>query len=1118
MIPGVRGRLVTAAFVRDVFPELAPERPPAAFRRALDSLWGRIEAGVGPASSIRAVADVVAIPLIKTLGLSVAGRDEADGLCRLRTDAGGRPGPPVVTLPWAAALDSSWRAAVTFAASQDSRWTFCVNGPSLRIVDARRTWTRSYLEFDLAVAAVDPEPAWLLWAFARGAAITADEPLLDRSVEASAKHGRTVCRALGDGMLTALGLLLSTRHADRVRPPRRKPGRVPVRTAVSAAESFDFSVTVLYRVLFLLFAEARALVPIWHGVYRERYSVQAIVSALLDGRPCHGLWQAIQAISRLAHAGCSAGDLQVNAFNGRLFSPAVTTVMERTRIPDEVMARAIAALGTTSLGRYRRADVGTAASRRERIIYRDLDVEQLGAVYEQVLDYRPSERQSAGVLARTRDARKESGTFYTPRQITAVVVRAALAPLVAGRSADEILALRVLDPAMGSGAFLVAACRYLAAAVEEALIRDGAWHPGDVTPEDRVSLRRQVALRCLYGVDLNPTAVQLARLSLWLATLAADRPLSFLDHHLLAGDSLVGARVEDVRQRPTMTPGRRVRDRDLPLFPDEGLGEALGGAAHTRQALAATPDDSAAVVREKERTLASLNTADTPVRRWWRLLDLWCARWFWGDDAPDRAAFLDLAARILGASPSLPAPTAAGLLERSDAVAAERRFLHWPLAFPEVFGGAAPGFDAVVGNPPWDMVRGDSGQEAERRARRTLAGQLTGFARESGVYRVESAAHVNSYQLFLERTLQLVRPGGRIGLALPSGLASDAGASPLRRHLFDRVEVDSMIGVSNTAAIFPVHRSVRFLVLTGTAGRPTHAFQCRFGLTTGDEVEEAAQGRLFTMSRAFLSRVSGADDLGVPEVARELDLRIVERISATVPRLGAGDGWNVTFGRELNASDDRPLLRTVTGRPGARLVVEGKQIDAFRASLGDCRFELKPDAAIPGRVGTAARLAYRDVASATNRLTLIAAIVPAGAVTTHTLFCLRTPLGVDDQYLLCALLNSFVANFLVRLRVNTHVTVALVRRLPVPRLRATDGEGARLSALAAALARARAPVDTLPEYAELQARVARAYNLTRPAFEHIVSTFPLVAAEARAGSLRWFARLAAGAGETQNSE
>jgi hypothetical protein len=1110
MIPGIRGRLLSASFVRDLLPGLAPDPPPAAFARALESWWERAEDALGPASSVRAIAETAAVPLLEILDLAVTSREDVEGGCLLETSWSGRQGPRVLVVPWNQPLSPSWRAAVLRAIAIDGRWSFCTNGTALRLVDSRRTWSRDYLEFDLTLVGREPEPMTLLWTFVRGPAITSVGALLDRAIEQSDRHGVDVCRALGDGVLEALTALLGS-----ISGTRRSRGRTHAQ--VDPRASFDLSITVLYRVLFLLFAEARGLVPMWHAVYRDRYSVDAIVAAVAEGRPCRGMWQAIQAISRLACTGCRAGELTVNAFNGKLFSPSDTEALERLRVDDAAMARAIAAVGSRPM--RRRRDAGgahqsdTEVCPRRRILYRDLDVEQLGAVYEQLLEYEPRTDRPE-TLERTRDIRKASAAFYTPRQVTAFIVRQTLGPLVAGRSSAEILALRVLDPAMGSGAFLVAACRFLASAAEDALIREGRWHPGDVTTADRVSLRREIALRCLFGVDLNPMAVQLARLSLWLVTLAADKPLSFLDHHLVSGDSLIGATPEDTRRQPSKMPGRRLRSEALPLFADEALAPALDTAARVRAGMSLQPDDSVRIVRSKEQALAELHTPAGIVARWSRVLDLWCAGWFWHPGPPpDRTAFADLRAGILHDRTTLPAATAARMLARSEAIARERRFLHWPLVFPEVFTteeggrGTDPGFDAIVGNPPWDMVRGDSGADDVRRSRRLLAGQLTDFVREAGVYRVASRSHINRYQLFVERALQLVRHGGRVGLVLPSGIASDAGAAALRRHLFERAEVDSITGLDNRAGIFPIHRSVRFALVTCTRGRPTNAVACRFGLSSPAELDDGRHPPLL-LSRRFIERVSGEDDLGVPEMAAEMDLRIVERVSANLPRLGNEDGWNARFGRELNASDDRASFQRARGA-GARPVVEGKQIDSFRVALDSCRFELRPEAAAAKSAGFA-RVAYRDVASATNRLTLIAAIVPAHAVTTHTAFCLKSRLGMGEQRVLCALLNSFVANYLVRLRVNTHVTVSLVSRLPLPVLRPGDRWFERLSRLSDELATSSLAIESLPAYAELQAIAAHLFGLTSEEFAHVLSTFPLVESQARGRSLVRFGELRSG--------
>ena len=236
------------------------------------------------------------------------------------------------------------------------------------------------------------------------------------------------------------------------------------------------------------------------------------------------------------------------------------------------------------------------------------------------------------------------------------------------------------------------------------------------------------------------------------------------------------------------------------------------------------------------------------------------------------------------------------------------------------------------------------------------------------------------------------------------------------------------------------------------------------------------------------------------------DLRILEHISARLRWLSAADGWHVRFGRELNATDDRGSFAPFTGNPDTRPVLEGKHIEPFRASTHECRYELAPDSAAQ-RIRRHARVAYRDVASATNRLTLIAAVIPPHAVTTHTLFCLKTPLPGNAQHVLCALLNSFVANYLIRLRVNTHVTVSLVSRLPVPVLEAGDPVFARLALLSRALRHGDTPAEEMPEYAELQALVATLYGLTEGDFQHILQTFPLISAEVKANTILEFRNL-----------
>jgi hypothetical protein len=724
MTAGVSGRLISASFAETELPGIAAHcTPPVDALRALDAWSAHREAAFGPASSVRAIADGIAIPLLKILGFTVSRRVDGPDSARLETGWRGTTLVPVTVLGWDEPLDAAWRDSILDAVRADERWSLVLNGTSLRIVDAHRTWSRHFVEFDLALLAHDASAFALLWQIGRAESLAASPRLIDRAVDESARHGIAVCSALGNGVLEALELLLSALGR------RRRHAGFELLLAQS--------LTVLYRVLFLLFAEARGLVPVWHPVYRDRYTIDSIVSALLSGRRYRGVWSAINAISKLAHAGCTAGELKVTAFNGRLFSPSATGAFDREALDDGVMAKAVLAISTTPPSR---------SAGRRRIVYRDLDVEELGAVYEQVLDYEPA----AGALTRTRDLRKSTGAFYTPRALTAYVVRETLRPLLAGRSADEILRLRVLDPAMGSGAFLVAACAQIADAGEEALVHEGRWHRTDVTASDRVALRREVAQRCLFGVDVNPTAVQVARLSLWLTTLAADKPLTFLDHRLVAGNSLVGASLSDLWRQPGGGHRGARRQRDAGLFQAADFAPVLRHAVQTRAQLASQRDESAAIVRAKERTLAALHAADGPLGRYGRMLDLWCSGWFWPQGRPpDRGTFGDLIDVLRERKAALPSRVAKGFLDTANGIATQHRFLHWPLAFPEVFSDqdgeplANPGFDAIVGNPPWDMVRGDSGDGSTRTSRRDAAKCLTAFVRESGIYRVDTRSHVN---------------------------------------------------------------------------------------------------------------------------------------------------------------------------------------------------------------------------------------------------------------------------------------------------------------------------------------------------------------------------------------
>ncbi len=1121
-LPGISGTLFPTQYLASGFTTDFPPDEASSIARRLRHMarwWHQASETCGPATGLRALFDLVAMPLFGMLGFRAhdAIFDRRQATAWLST-ARGTP-VALVLLPWAERPSTLWRDLASTARHAGADWAFLLAPPYLAIVDARGYATRRDVEFTLP-AILDPQSFVRFWALTRAEAFEAVTAAGDRQparIDAIVARGFAFQAGVGEdlqvGVAESLAVLGSAIAAARREASRPRQGARPDTHLAAPPRPLDEALTIVYRILFLLFVESRELVPVRVPVYGNAYALGTLgrEARAVDAA---GLWEGLAAVTRLSRAGCQTDELIVRPFNGRLFARAAAPLLEKLMPP---AGRAARALDTAA----RRALIALAsrpgAAGREEINYADLGVEQLGAVYERVLDLDvPPDRVVPAVLPRGPSAvrarhsarRKQTGTFYTPRALAEFVVRRTLSPLVAGASADAILRLRVVDPAMGSGAFLVAACRFLAAAYERALVEEGRLTPGDLDNETRADLRRLVAERCLAGVDLNPIAVQLARLSLWLATLAHGKPLTFLDHRLRVGDSLIGASPSDLSRLPSR---RRPQSQPLPLFADDLLERSLQRAIEPLRTIAARRDDDVADVRLKERLWNAVVSERSALHAWRQAATLWCARWFWpaGEAAPGPAEMRALVDATLRADATLTARHVAGRLATAATIGRQLSCFHWPLEFPDVFSdrdGAPledPGFDAVIGNPPWEMLRGGP-DEGERS--RQAAANLVRFVRESGLFPSCDRGHLNLYQPFLDRALTLARRNGRVGLVLPWGLAVDDGARLLRTRLFDESDVDTLVGLDNAAGLFPIHRGLRFVVVTTTSGRPTGEVRARFGVRTSDELDALpgqtdAAGRPpgeIRLTPRLIRRVGGGS-ARIPDVRRPEELRLLERLVTRFPTLGSRSGGAVTFGRDLNATEDRRHLGS-HGLP----VIEGKHLSPFQVDLGSPAGYVERRRAghlFPDARFDRPRLAYRDVSGASNRLTLIAAVIPAGTLTTHTVFCARSPLPLVQQHFLCALFNSYVLNALVRLLMGSHLTTSLVEALPVPMWTGARVER-RIARLAGRLARSSGSAAVR---AAIQADAARLYGLDRDEFERVLEGFPLVDPGERARAARAFA-------------
>lgn len=343
------------------------------------------------------------------------------------------------------------------------------------------------------------------------------------------------------------------------------------------------------------------------------------------------------------------------------------------------------------------------------------------------------------------EERRRSGSHYTPRSLTEPIVRHALEPaferIGPKASPETVLALKVCDPACGSGAFLVEACRQLGARLEQAWNMYGAEKPTIPPDEDEaLHARRLVAQKCLYGVDRNPMAVDLARLSLWLATLARDHEFTFLDHAIKSGDSLVGLTRHEIEAAHW-----DAAKLGLPLFRSM-IKEAVDRAQEGREAIRNAPDDVMRAVQESR--FRRVETEVEPARI---VGDAVIAAFFAADKAKARETERAKVESWIGGHPQ---PRWDLLEAKAEAFRAEQgwRPFHWEIEFPEVFGRSNPGFDAIIGNPPF--------------AGKNTISAASGSGYLPWLQELHDGAHGNADLVahFFRRAFTLVRERGALGL------------------------------------------------------------------------------------------------------------------------------------------------------------------------------------------------------------------------------------------------------------------------------------------------------------------------------------------------------------------
>ncbi len=892
--------------------------------------------------------------------------------------------------------------------SSEAQWGLVSNGLSLRILRDNASLSRqAYLEFDLEAMFAgevysDFALLWLLCHQSRfdiydqkQAGGVESTCYLEQWSKLAQEQGTRALDSLRQGVEGAISALGS----GFLRAPANQKLRLDLRSgALGTQEYYRQLLRLVYRLIFLFVAEDRDLLfdpessPQACGRYLRHYSLARLrrLAERSRGGRHSDLYTALRLVTDILagrnDSGIGKTGLGLPVLGGFLFAGEALRDLESAELDNESLLSAIRHLIFMDEGRTRRT-----------VDYKNLGSEELGSIYESLLELHPLVNTDAATFELTAvsgSERKTTGSYYTPSSLIQVLLDSALEPVIAQalerakslttkdtkdtkeekgeslmtfvplvvKQEEALLNLKICDPACGSGHFLVAAAHRLARRL--AAVRTGEGEPA---PEAMRAALREVISNCIYGVDINPMSVELCKVSLWMEALEPGKPLSFLDAHIQCGDSLVGV-------SPNL---------DISEIPDEAFNPAFGDNKATAAALKkrnkrertgqlgmrfdvahlltnmddlarwlaehaaqvdAMPEDDSTQVQAKVKAFDDYHATREYLNN--RLeLDLWTAAFFWSIPKSDAETML--------------APTQqeliqlrnggeldARLVERVKELEKRLNFLHWELAFPRVFSGDNPGFDCVLGNPPWERIKlqeeeffaaldpqiATAPNKAARQklidvleqtnpalARRFLEAKHAAeaeskFVRESGRYPLTAVGDVNTYALFAEHFRNLISANGRSGIIVPTGIATDDTTKNFFADLTTKSSLASLFDFENREALFPgVHRSYKFSLLT-LSGAPVKQADFTFFATRVEHLRDKRRRFSLTPSEiALFNPNTRTMPVFRTRADAELTRKIYMRTPVLVDEVYGKNYWNVKYRQGLfHSSNDAQLFNRNT--------------------------------------------------------------------------------------------------------------------------------------------------------------------------------------------------------------
>ena len=865
----------------------------------------------------------------------------------------------------------------TLNASGAALWGLATDGLSLRIARDNASLTRpAWIGADLGrIFTEDLYPDFAaLWLLAHESRFgrAGDPPEscpLEVWREAGRQEGTRARDKLSDGFRQALEILgqgFLSHAANR-----------KLRSALHAGDLtrehyFGQLLRLVYRLVFLLTVEERELLhprdatDTARRLYAEGYGLRRLRDRAVraSAHDAQGdLWEAVRIVFRSLAEG--EPRLGLPALAG-LFAPDECPDLDAARLDNRALLGALFHLA------WLRERSGLV-----RVNWRDMGPDELGYVYEGLLELVPQITGGgrsfafAGTDESRGHARKITGSYYTPDELVQLLLASALDPVIERTvdahpedAVDALLELAIVDPACGSGHFLLAAARRLADRV--ACIRAG----GTPTPDDYQHALRDVVRRCIYGVDMNPLAVEICKVGLWMESIDPGLPLTFLESHIRCGNSLIGTshalmgdEVPDAAWVVLEGDDRKLTRALKRLNKEELRGQQrlefeprddTGTLRDAMRDVERKPDMDAAALAEKQRRWKAL-LASEAYEHEKLVADAWCTAFLWPKNEPGAIVEAAPTTGVWLALRDQDVPPSQVLVDTTRRIAEEFGFFHWELAFPHVF--ARGGFDVVLGNPPWERVKlqeqeffakrepsiATARNAAERKkliaalpatnpvlwkewtiATRIAQG-LSHFMRQSGRYPLCGKGDVNTYALFAEHNWRILTPCGCAGFIVPGGIVSDDTTKGYFQALLDRNALASVHHFENESFVFKgLHHAYRFVLLTiGACPQADLVFYARRAVDLDD------RWRHFALTPSEFATINpNTRTCPTFRSRRDADINLaMYRRAGVLWREGDPDGnpWGLKFLSMFHMANDSGLFRT-----RAELVSAGWRLDAAR--------------------------------------------------------------------------------------------------------------------------------------------------------------------------------------------